>query len=131
MDEKNKATSCKYCIDRVQNNLTSACVKTCPSGAIQFGERGNLLKTAKERVSVLGGKANLYGETQYGGLGILYILLDDPAIYGFPKIPKVAQKSDWNELVSNLSGFTFIGIGALAIKSLVKNHNYSDYTSKV
>ncbi|MEW6679940.1 MAG: 4Fe-4S dicluster domain-containing protein [bacterium] len=118
IDEKNKATSCKYCIDRVQNGLTPACAKACPSGAIQFGERDELLKKAKDRVAVLGGKANLYGETQCGGLGVLYILLDDPDIYGLAHAPKTAEIPTWDELVELFSKFSLLSIGSLAIKSL-------------
>jgi formate dehydrogenase iron-sulfur subunit len=91
LGEKRKAQSCRFCADRVQNNLTPACAKTCPSGAILFGNRDELLLKAKERVNILGGKANLYGEKECGGLGVLYILLDDPVVYGLPKAPKTAQ----------------------------------------
>lgn len=90
LDEKRKAQTCRFCADRVQNNLTPACAKTCLSGAISFGKRDELLAKAKERVNILGGKANLYGEKECGGLGVLYILLDDPVVYGLPKSPKPA-----------------------------------------
>jgi len=117
-EEDKKADSCRFCRDRVENNLIPACAKTCPSGAIQFGERENLLKIARDRVSTLGGKANLYGETQCGGLGVLYILLDDPEVYNLPKSPKTAEVPSWEELVDVLSKFSLLGIGSLALQGL-------------
>ncbi len=90
LDEKRKAQSCRFCADRVQNNLMPACAKTCLSGAISFGKHDELLAKAKERVNTLGDKANIYGEKECGGLGVLYILLDDPVVYGLPKSPKPA-----------------------------------------
>jgi formate dehydrogenase iron-sulfur subunit len=41
---------CDMCIDRVQNGLMPACVKTCPTGAMNFGERDEMLKLAGERL---------------------------------------------------------------------------------
>ncbi|MDI6752006.1 MAG: 4Fe-4S dicluster domain-containing protein [bacterium] len=91
LNEKRKAHSCKFCADRVQNNLMPACAKTCLSGAILFGKKDELLAKAKERVNILGGKANIYGEKECGGLGVLYLLLDNPEVYGLPKAPKSVE----------------------------------------
>lgn len=82
---------CTFCIDRVVNDLPPACAKTCPAGAIQFGDRDGLIAKARARVEELKRlghpNANLYGETQLGGLNVLYILLQPPAVYGLPEQP--------------------------------------------
>ena len=44
--EANKAKKCGFCLDRVNNGLEPACVKTCPTGALQFGDRRELLDYA-------------------------------------------------------------------------------------
>jgi formate dehydrogenase iron-sulfur subunit len=40
---------CDMCIDRVRNGLLPACVKTCPTGAMNFGARQDMLRLAQAR----------------------------------------------------------------------------------
>lgn len=40
---------CDMCIDRVRNGLLPACVKTCPSGAMHFGARQDMIRLARAR----------------------------------------------------------------------------------
>ncbi len=42
---------CDMCIDRVQNGLAPACVKTCPTGSMAFGERDAIMAQAKEHLA--------------------------------------------------------------------------------
>jgi formate dehydrogenase iron-sulfur subunit len=90
------------------------CVQTCPSQAIRFGERESLLAGAKARASALRSRypdAQVYGETQLGGLGLLLILLDEPSVYGLPDDPKPsAAQAVWQEAVQPAS----LGLSALA-----------------
>ncbi|MCL4395982.1 MAG: 4Fe-4S dicluster domain-containing protein [Chloroflexi bacterium] len=66
---------CNFCIDRVSNGLTPACAKTCPSKAITFGERDQLLATGKARIRQNPERYvnRIYGETEAGGTSILYL----------------------------------------------------------
>ena len=53
-DKKTGAiTKCDMCIDRVNNGLLPICVKTCPTGAMNFGEREEMLKLADSRLAEL------------------------------------------------------------------------------
>lgn len=90
------------------------CVQTCPSQALRFGDRETLLTEAKGRVAALQArypKAQVYGETQLGGLGLLMVLLDEPSVYSLPADPKppLAQTL-WQEAVQPVS----LGLSALA-----------------
>lgn len=41
---------CDMCYDRVHNGLAPACVTTCPTGAMNFGERDEMLALAEKRL---------------------------------------------------------------------------------
>jgi formate dehydrogenase iron-sulfur subunit len=42
---------CDMCNDRVENGLAPACVKVCPTGTMNFGERDEMLALAKSRLA--------------------------------------------------------------------------------
>ena len=84
--------SCALCKDRLENGGIPACAKTCPTQAILFGERADLVKGGQARVNELKAnhpKANLYGKNEMDGLRVLYVLTEEPAMHGFPENPKI------------------------------------------
>ncbi|MFC2010045.1 4Fe-4S dicluster domain-containing protein [Chloroflexota bacterium] len=103
-EEEGTARKCRFCIDRVTNGLQPACATTCPSGAIQFGERADLLAEARSRVQTLKAdgysSATLYGEDEMGGLHALYVLTDKPSEFGLPEAPQLATSSAWAQWLS-------------------------------
>jgi len=103
-EEEGTARKCRFCIDRITNGLAPACATTCPSGALQFGERADLLATAQRRVQTLrsNGSPNavLYGEDEMGGLNTLYVLTDSPSVYGLPEAPQLATNNAWAQWLS-------------------------------
>ncbi len=62
-DPKTKLMSkCDMCIDRVTAGMLPSCVKTCPTGAMNFGDRADMLALAKKRLEAVKAtkpKANL------------------------------------------------------------------------
>ncbi|MFH1730581.1 MAG: 4Fe-4S dicluster domain-containing protein [Planctomycetota bacterium] len=86
------ARKCWMCKDRVENGLKPACVTACPTGALEFGPRDAMVKLAKARIKVLEGQGytpRLYGETELGGLGAMYVLPEKASVYGLPEDPKL------------------------------------------
>jgi formate dehydrogenase iron-sulfur subunit len=92
----NKAYKCTLCSDRVAVGLEPACVKTCPTGAIVFGSKEDMIHHAEERVADLNERgyrsAGLYDPPGVGGTHVMYVLqhADKPEIYGLPKDPTIS-----------------------------------------
>ena len=73
-----------------------ACAQACPTESIQFGDLDELRERAAARVEALHDagvpEARLYGEDPddgIGGGGAIFLLLDEPEVYGLPPDPVV------------------------------------------
>jgi formate dehydrogenase iron-sulfur subunit len=90
------AQKCTLCYDRIVDDQTPACAQACPTTSIKYGERGDMVAAAKERVAQLHARglteARLYGANDsdgVGGTGSVFLLLDEPEVYGLPPDPRV------------------------------------------
>jgi len=72
---------CDMCIDRVQNGLLPACVKTCPSGAMNFGDREAMLEMAKKRLKEVQAKFPKASLLDPDNVSVIYLTAFDPKIY--------------------------------------------------
>ena len=66
---------CTFCAARQEKGLPPACTDACPSGALTFGKRADLLEEAKTRIYQNPSKYvhEIYGEDEAGGTSWLYI----------------------------------------------------------
>ncbi|WP_193107428.1 4Fe-4S dicluster domain-containing protein [Brachybacterium sp. FME24] len=94
------ANKCTLCYDRLVDGEQPACSATCPTQSILFGDHEDLAVDAQERVRDLHGRgmteARLYGANPrdgVGGTGSMFLLLDEPEVYGLPPDPQVPTKS--------------------------------------
>jgi formate dehydrogenase iron-sulfur subunit len=125
-EEANKVYKCNLCTDRVYNDLSPACVKACPTGALKFGEKGEMLKSAYQRVKELGGDAFVYGDKFFGGTHIIYVLEEKIGFYNsLPAKPKVASSVIfWKELLKPFGALDAgVGLASLAAVSLFKHRS--------
>ena len=94
-------------LNRLEEGLESACVTTCPTGALKLGDRNELIAKGQELVSQLKARghsnAYLYGENELGGLHVLYVLDDKPGVYGLPESPKVSSAGIIGKWLSGLA----------------------------
>ncbi|MFC1872336.1 4Fe-4S dicluster domain-containing protein [Chloroflexota bacterium] len=68
-------TKCDMCFSRITEGQEPACTSGCPVQAIIFGERSDLLQTARMRINNNPGRYvnHIYGENEAGGTGALYL----------------------------------------------------------
>jgi len=113
----NKAYKCSLCSDRVSVGLEPACVKACPTGAIHFGSKEDMLDYGAERVADLNergfAKAAVYDPPGVGGTHVVYVLQhgDRPELYhGLPADPKISPLVGlWKGLAKPLAVAAMIG----------------------
>ncbi len=70
-----KVQKCNLCYQRLQQGQQPACVEACPSQALTFGDRDELLKTAHATIRKAPGRYQpvVFGEYEAGGTALLYI----------------------------------------------------------
>jgi formate dehydrogenase iron-sulfur subunit len=104
-DGRDRISKCHLCEDRTANGLEPACSKTCPTGAIRYGDRVELMAGARDE-----GYKTLYGEKDLTGLGVMYAFKEEPGYYGFDPSPDIpGTVAFWKSILKPL---TVIGIGA-------------------
>lgn len=100
-----KVAKCDLCLSRIERDLPPACVKACPTGALQFGDKETILETAYRRAQELGGSASVYGDKFVKGTHVLYVLQEKSLIYaGLPLRPTVPLSIIvWKDILKPLS----------------------------
>ncbi|AHE44403.1 Formate dehydrogenase, nitrate-inducible, iron-sulfur subunit [Klebsiella pneumoniae subsp. pneumoniae Kp13] len=114
--EDNRVYKCTLCVDRVSVGQEPACVKTCPTGAIHFGTKKEMLEVAEERVAKLKKRgyanAGIYNPPGVGGTHVMYVLhhADQPELYHkLPKKPQIDTSiSLWKGALKPLAAAGFI-----------------------
>ena len=119
------AQKCTLCYDRLGAGQTPACAQACPTESIQFGDVEELRQRAANRVTALHtagvSEARLYGEDPedgIGGAGAMFLLLDEPEVYGLPPDPVVTTKhlaEMWHAAVA-AAGTLLVGAALSFIK---------------
>ncbi|WP_312565547.1 formate dehydrogenase subunit beta [Comamonas sp.] len=112
----NKAYKCTLCSDRVAVGQEPACVKTCPTGAIAFGTKDDMLLKAEGRVEEMKTRgfdnAGVYNPQGVGGTHVMYVLhhADQPELYHkLPKDPKIsAVVEGWKGWFKPLAALGFV-----------------------
>src|SRR5699024_76375 len=98
--DENTANKCTLCYDRLVDDQVPACSQTCPTTSIKYGARDEMVASADERVNTMHEQGNtearLYGANPndgVGGIGSVFLLLDDPEVSGLPSDTQVTTKA--------------------------------------
>jgi formate dehydrogenase iron-sulfur subunit len=120
-----KVYKCTMCVDRVAVGLEPACVKACPTSAIKFGAREDLISYGEDKVSKLKARgfteATLYNPAGVGGVHMMYVVPRGEMLgeYGLPENPDVRGNVSFIGKLRNLrkigSAATWAGLLALGV----------------
>ncbi|HEX6256609.1 MAG TPA: 4Fe-4S dicluster domain-containing protein [Euzebyales bacterium] len=98
-EDDGRVWKCTLCYDRLIDGGEPACAKACPTDSINFGTHDDMLAMARDRLDEVVeagyGGAQLYGDGPSGGVdgaGSVFLLLDQPEVYGLPPDPIASTK---------------------------------------
>jgi formate dehydrogenase iron-sulfur subunit len=79
--ESGLLAKCDMCLDRVENGLLPACVKTCPTGTMNFGDRDEMLALANDRLAVVKKNNPKAALLDSNDVRVIYLVAEDPKLY--------------------------------------------------
>jgi formate dehydrogenase iron-sulfur subunit len=105
---------CTFCPQRVDDGIEPACVATCPTDALVYGEREDLIKEAHARIAAHPERYidHVYGEYENGGTSYLILSHVPFSQLGLPDLPETPV----NEVSEQVIGLTLpaaLGMGVV------------------
>jgi formate dehydrogenase iron-sulfur subunit len=117
-------SKCWLCYDRLQAGQKPACAEACPTGALRFGRREELLAQAHAQIASNPGRYidQVFGESEVGGTSMLY-LSDVPfEQLGFPTgLPQTAPPEETEKIMTKLP-FVIGGVAAVMTGTAMYTH---------
>jgi formate dehydrogenase iron-sulfur subunit len=93
-----KITKCTLCQDRLVDGKGPNCAEWCPTGALIWGKRNELVTEAESRLAANPDRYvdHIYGKDDAGGTSVLYLSAVPFARLGFPElgdepVPEVSE----------------------------------------
>lgn len=80
-DHLGRMAKCTMCIDRVEAGLKPACVAACPTGALNFGDEGEIKKLAVTRVEKARKRFGRGDILDAKDVRVLFLVIDEQAKY--------------------------------------------------
>ncbi|KFI33154.1 formate dehydrogenase [Haematobacter missouriensis] len=114
-----RSYKCTLCSDRVAVGQGPACAKACPTQAIVFGTKDDMVAHAEERIEDLKSRgydnAGLYDPQGVGGTHVMYVLhhADQPSIYSnLPTDPQISPVVSGWKGPAKTAGLAVMGLAA-------------------
>jgi formate dehydrogenase iron-sulfur subunit len=89
-----KIVKCTMCHERVSRGMLPACVKACPTGTMNFGERTVMLDLAKQRLAAVRKEYPKALLADADDVSVIYLLIDEPANYHKYSVAQKNQDMD-------------------------------------
>jgi len=105
---------CRFCYDRLKEDMQPACVTACPTGTLKFGEKDKLLAEARQRINSNPNYIKqIYGEKEYGGTSWFYISDVPFEQIGFKTNVSTKSIPSYTWDVLKWTPYIFVGWGAI------------------
>lgn len=117
-------SKCWLCQQRLAEGEIPACVAACPTGALRFGRRDDLLAQARAQIASAPGRYidHIFGEHEVGGTSVLY-LSDVPfEELGFPTDLPTESLTAGTEQVMGLLPGVILGAAAVVTGAATLTH---------
>ena len=114
-------TKCDMCVARLKaGQAAPACAATCPAGAIQFGNREDMLALAHQRISSAPDHYvdHVFGEFENGGTSTFYISPVPFEQLGFPTTDRTVSPAEYNRLATEKGTPIIAGSVALGMTGI-------------
>lgn len=79
--EDGTLSKCDFCNDRIHNGLKPACVTACPTGAMEFGDREEILGLAEKRLGIVKKRFPKARLLDPDTVNVIYLVGFDPGLY--------------------------------------------------
>lgn len=111
--QKGVMTKCTMCFDRIKEGLLPACVKTCPTGAMTFGDRHAILDKANKALAEAKKKYKDAVLADANDVRVIFLLTDDPKKYHKTAVAEntigITRKVALRRIFKPLKDFQWIG----------------------
>ena len=114
-------TKCDLCVSRLEEGQTEpACAATCPTDAIQFGTRDDMLALAHKRIKEQPDRYinHIFGEHENGGTSTFYISPVPFEQLGFPTVETSESPAEFNRMATELGTPIIAGSVALGMTGI-------------
>lgn len=93
---------CTMCFNRITNGMLPACVKVCPTGTMNFGERAEMLELAEKRLAEAKKTYPKAMLADADSVNAIFLLIDEPQKYHSHAIGVASRTLDRKQFLSNL-----------------------------
>jgi Fe-S-cluster-containing dehydrogenase component len=121
-----RVRKCEFCTDRVKGTgANPACASSCPTEALVFGRRAELLAMAKDRLKLRPDRYvnHLYGEHEVGGTSWLYLTGRPVQEIGLLELPGAAPPRVTENIQHGIFTYGMIPIAFYGLLSYLWHRN--------
>jgi formate dehydrogenase iron-sulfur subunit len=105
---RNEATGlmakCTMCFERITSGMLPACVKVCPTGTMNFGEREAMLELANKRLAEVKKTFPRASLANPDDVSVIFLLQDDPKYYHSSAVAEAPAPLDRKAFLAKLVG---------------------------